>query len=190
MGLKATNYVRAFPTSVTSTSYALSESRGTSTPTGYIPLTLSNDPEKDKFRGVDAWVIGTGADGATISVTVYLVFVVLNSAGAIESYHWRTYCSFDAALSDACPGLGSAAFGSPAAIKSSERIADVLSSLSVSAFATGLIASFQGVAPSVLSATDAEGVFTANDLGNAFGLAFDLKCGTATSANIVYRRNV
>jgi hypothetical protein len=54
MGLKATNYVRAFPTSVTSTSYALSESRGTSTPTGYIPLTLSNDPEKDKFRGVDA----------------------------------------------------------------------------------------------------------------------------------------
>jgi hypothetical protein len=189
MALKSTGYVRAFGTNVTSTSYALTaDGRSATKPAGFIAI--GDNPEGERLRGFDAWVIGTGADGATGSVRIGLVFATLKGGGGIESYHWREYCTFDVALSTDVPGLGTDAIGSPACIKTTEYVADVLSALSVSAFATGLIASFQGVAPSVLSATDAEGVFTANDFCNAYGITVDLKCGTATSLNFVYRRNL
>lgn len=188
MPLKSTGYVRAFGTSVTSTSYALTESRGTSRPTGFIAI--GDNPEGERFRGIDAMVIGTGADASTISVTVYLVFATLKGNGGIESYHWRTLCSFDAALSTAVPGFGTDAAGSPACIKTTEYVADVLSNLSVSSLATDMVASFKGAVPTINAGTDTEGFLLVNDLCNVYGVAFDLKCGTAASANIVYRRNV
>lgn len=189
MALRSTGYVRAFQTSVTATDYALAaDGRSASKPAGFIPI--GDNPEGERLRGFDAWVIGTGADGATGSVRIGLVFATLKGNGGVESYHWRECCTFDVALSTAVAGLGTDATGSPACIKTTEYVADVLSSLLVSAFATGLIASFQGVAPTVISATDAEGTFTMNDFCNAYGITVDLKCGTATSLNFVYRRNL
>lgn len=185
MSLKSTGYVRAFGTSVTSTSYALSESRGASKPAGFIAI--GDNPEGDKFRGLDGMVIGTGADNATGEVTLYLVFAVLSGlTGQIESYHWRTLCSFDVTLS-AAVGLGTA---TGSAILTTERIADTMATLSVSSFASSLITSFGGKDPTVNNGSDTEALIQVPDTCNAYGLAVDLKCGTATSLNFVFRRNV
>lgn len=183
MSIESTGYVRAFGTSVTGAAYLLSDSQGATKPSGFIAI--GNNVEGEKFRGLDAMIIGTGADNSTGSCSIYLVFATLNSTGQIESYHWRNLCSFDVTLS-AAVGFGT---GTGAGILATERIADTLATLTISSFGTSLVASFGGLAPTVNNGSDTVALIQVSDTCNAYGIAVDLKCTTATSLNFVYRRN-
>ena len=185
---RQTDLQRYLETNTTAANFVLSAGYKTAAEFGALALPFIN---MEGFRSLDQFsIFGTGANNATVPWQLVMAYKIADAIPRVINgglavlpplYELKVFASGTAVLSSLVGVDG-------CVIDDGERIADSMGTVTLTAWGTAMQQMFQSTPVAFNPADDsARAFYGIPDAGSVLGFFLDLKLGTATAANALYR---